>query len=129
MTNYVGGSQHNNYNYGNQQYESNQYNQYGDHSVGKNVTHGNALSDQERARAISELDELINYLKSVNLISPTGQLSDNKAVEAAIAHDASKLKTVAHAISSGTGQVLSTALNQVAAPVLLKIIAAHFGLN
>lgn len=107
-----------------------QFNQYGDCNIGKidqrSGSTVNTLSVAEKAQAIAELAGFIDHLEKTGLISSSGQLTDVKAIEKAVVSHESKLQKVAHGLAAGATRVLSSALNHVAAPAILKLIESHF---
>lgn len=106
-----------------------QFNQYGDHNIGKidqrSGSTVNALPITEKAQAIAELAGFIDYLEGAGLISASGQLTNVKAIEAAVVSHESRLRKVAHGLAAGAIRVLSSALDHVAAPAILKLIESH----
>jgi len=114
QTSYVGGDQ---------------FNQYGDHNIGKidqrSGSTVNAISVTEKAQAIAELAEFIDYLEKAGLISASGQLVDVKEIESEVVRHESRLRKVAYGLAAGATRVLSSALDHVAAPVILKLIESH----
>lgn len=107
-----------------------QFNQYGDYNIGKIDQRSgpsvNTLSVTEKAQAIAELAIFIEYLEKAGLISTSGQLTDVRAIEAAVVCHESRLRKVAHGLAAGVTRVLSSALDHVAAPTILKLIESHF---
>lgn len=107
-----------------------QFNQYGDRNIGKIERRSgpvvNALSVTEKSKAIAELADFIDYLEEKGLISASGQLNDVKVIEEEIVNRESRLRKVAHGLASGATRVLSSALDHVAAPVILSLIESHF---
>lgn len=114
MTNYISGDQ---------------FIQYGHHNIGKvDQRRGstiNTLSVTDKAQAIAELADFIDHLEKTGLISAFGQLTDVKAIEAAVVSHESRLRKVVHGLAAGATRVLSSALDHVAAPAILKLIESH----
>jgi hypothetical protein len=105
-----------------------QFNMYGDHSIGKIEQRTGPTSHTmsvNELQAMGELKEFIARLERMNLLSPSGTLSE-KAVTAEIANQKSKLQKVRGVIASGATQVLSSALDHLATPIILKLIETHF---
>jgi hypothetical protein len=106
-----------------------QFNLYGDHSIGKIDQRSGStvktISVTEKAQAIAELADFIDHLEKTGLISGSGQLTDVEAIETAVASHESRLRKVAHGLAAGAARVLSSALDHVAAPAILKLIESH----
>ena len=102
-----------------------QVNQYGHHNIGKIAANGSVLSLVEKAQAITELAEFIDYLQKSGLVSSSGEVVDEDGVRAAISAQESRLRKVAHAVTVGAGRVLSSALDHVVAPLVLKMLESH----
>ena len=106
-----------------------QFNQYGDHNIGKvdqrsGCTVG-TLSVTSKAQALAELACFIDHLEKAGLISAAGQLTDVKAIEVEVVRHESRLRKVVHGLAAGATRVLSSALDHVAAPAILKLIEGH----
>jgi hypothetical protein len=108
-----------------------QFNQSGNYNIGKidqrPGSTGNSLTGTESAQAISELAAFIDHLQRIGLIPAAGEPVDAKAIEAEVSKQESKLRKVTHALARGASRTLSTALDHVVAPLVLKMIEKHFG--
>lgn len=107
-----------------------QYNQYGDHNIGKvdlrpgNTT--NQVTPAEKIQAVGELAAFIEHLHELGLVSPSGDPVDTKAIQAEVSKKESKLRKVASALGRGAAEALSKTMNHVVVPVVLKMIEEQF---
>lgn len=103
-----------------------QFNQYGDHNVGKiDLRTGdvvNRATPVETAEAVGELAAFVAHLHRAGLLSPTGDPVDPEAIAAEVSKEESKLRKVAKALGRGAAGALSKAMSQVVVPLVLKLV-------
>lgn len=101
-----------------------QYNLYGDHNIGHQVNNGVRADVGE----ITELALFVAHLSRLGLVTEAGVPTDPQAIENEVAENRPRLAKVAAALRRGASQSLSTTLNQVVVPVVLKLVEKQFSL-
>jgi hypothetical protein len=113
-------------------YIGEQFNQYGDHNVGKIDARNSSFSPvpaTELRVATSELAELIRSLARAGLLSPDGGMVDESAAAAVVRAHQPRLRKVAGVLATGGKKALSSSFDTVVAPLVLALVEKYAGLH
>ena len=102
-----------------------QYTMNGNHNIGHQVNNGSG----PEVEAIGELAAFVAHLSRLGLITESGAPTNAEEIESEVAKSHSRLAKVAGAIRRGASKTLTTTLNQVVVPVVLKMVEKQFSLS
>jgi hypothetical protein len=113
-------------------YIGEQFNQYGDHNIGKIDARNSAyssFSSTELRVATIELAGLIRSLERAGLVSPDGGITDERAAAAVVQAHRPRLGKVAALLAAGGRKALSSSFDHVLTPLALALVEKYTGLH